>query len=228
MVEALEQVIDEGRTPEKVNRARGRVNRLRTLATLASLPDFQGDADDMYRALQRYDLDSDEWPDLYSSSDGGDGSDLQSSLQSGNGGDGSSSSSAPQDSSPQLRAFMDYCSLQGDNDGEAAQEHGPRASFLTMHASKGKEFACVALPAFYQGVLPTSRLDHPTALEQERNTAFVAVTRAKDRLLVTWPETVFAPKAGFMSTQVSQFLTEAVGLARAGRLPGVELVGLDE
>eukprot|EP00775_Hariotina_reticulata_P006572 gene6572-6800_t len=61
---------------------------------------------------------------------------------------------------------------------------------MSMHASKGKEFACVALPHLYQNSLPkiTSPADqHPSAISQERNLLYVAMTRAKDHLLLSWP-----------------------------------------
>jgi len=84
-----------------------------------------------------------------------------------------------------LQRFVDLCSLQGD--GEDGAEGKPRVQFMTMHASKGKEYDCVVLMSFYEGVLPSDRAFGKAELEQERNVAYVGVTRARDHLLITWP-----------------------------------------
>jgi superfamily I DNA/RNA helicase len=212
MVESLQQVTD----PDKVNKAQGRLTSLKTLIKLAGLPNFQGDAEEMYDLLQQ-DENDDGWPVEWPSS-GNSSSTVESSSDGGSSSDGSSS-----DSVQQLRNFMDYCALQGENDRETTEQRGPRVHFLTMHASKGKEFPCVALPSFYEGILPSDRENTPAALEQERNTAYVAVTRAKDKVLITWPKAVMG-KFGYDYTRTSRFLNDAIRMAAADQLPGIELV----
>jgi superfamily I DNA/RNA helicase len=212
MVESLQQVTD----PDKVNKAQGRLTSLKTLIKLAGLPNFQGDAEEVYDLLQQ-DENDDGWPVEWPSSGNSSGT-VESSSDGGSSIDGSSSNSVQQ-----LRNFMDYCALQGENDGETTEQRGPRVHFLTMHASKGKEFPCVALPSFYEGILPSDRESTPAALEQERNTAYVAVTRAKDKLLITWPKAVMG-KFGYDYTRTSRFLNDAIRMAAADQLPGVELV----
>lgn len=118
-----------------------------------------------------------------------------------------------------LQQYMDLCGLQGDGeDGEQANK--PRVQFLTAHYAKGKEYKCVVVTSFYEGVLPSERAVTPGDYEQERNTAYVAVTRAKDHLLITWPRTVgFGFRA--QHTEVSSLLRDVLFEAKRGRLPGV-------
>lgn len=57
----------------------------------------------------------------------------------------------------------------------------------TLHSSKGREFDAVALPAFEDGIIPS--LSKTASIEEERNLAFVGVTRARHNLLITWAKT---------------------------------------
>jgi Superfamily I DNA and RNA helicases len=50
----------------------------------------------------------------------------------------------------------------------------------TLHAAKGREWPCVIMPGMQEGILPHSKSDE----SEERNLAFVGVTRAKDQLLL--------------------------------------------
>ncbi len=56
---------------------------------------------------------------------------------------------------------------------------------MTIHASKGMEFDTVFLIGCYDGCLPSSRED--ADLEEERRLLYVAVTRAKERLYISYP-----------------------------------------
>ena len=66
----------------------------------------------------------------------------------------------------------------------------PDASFvtlMTMHAAKGLEFANVFLTGLEEGVFPHTRaLTDMTELEEERRLAYVGVTRAMDRLYLSF------------------------------------------
>jgi superfamily I DNA/RNA helicase len=212
---------------EKAKKASNRLENLEALVLLAGLQDFRSQGE----ALLMDVLDTEEeadYPQLLgsqtsSSRSSSSGDSNGSSRGDSNGSRSSSSSSGGADSSDALRGFMDYCGLQGDGDEGGGKSREPRVQFLTMHASKGKEFACVVTPAFYEGMLPSDRARNPEELEQERNTAYVAVTRAMDRLLITWPKTIRKPGTwDFSATKQSRFLTDVVRLAKAGRLSGVE------
>lgn len=56
----------------------------------------------------------------------------------------------------------------------------------TIHGSKGLEWGCVWLPGWSSDVFPSERASGPAAIEEERRLAYVAVTRAKQRLAVSW------------------------------------------
>lgn len=63
-------------------------------------------------------------------------------------------------------------------------EIGCGVTVTTMHAAKGREWGCVWLPGFEQGICPQARKD--TNLEEERRLAYVAFTRAKQRLTLSY------------------------------------------
>ena len=83
---------------------------------------------------------------------------------------------------------------------EKDKEPGAGAVRLaTMHRVKGLEFPCMVLAGISDGVVPLRVRDieeDPTALEEqeakEKSLLFVAATRARDRLVVTWAGTASA------------------------------------
>ena len=84
-----------------------------------------------------------------------------------------------------LAGFLDHVSLVMEND-EAAD--GDRVSLMTLHAAKGLEFDTVFLPGWEEGVFPNQRaLDEggQKSLEEERRLAYVGLTRARRRAIVS-------------------------------------------
>ncbi len=84
-----------------------------------------------------------------------------------------------------LTGFLDHVSLVMEND-EAAD--GDRVSLMTLHAAKGLEFDTVFLPGWEEGVFPNQRaLDEggQKSLEEERRLAYVGLTRARCRAIVS-------------------------------------------
>jgi DNA helicase-2/ATP-dependent DNA helicase PcrA len=62
---------------------------------------------------------------------------------------------------------------------------------LTMHKSKGLEFACVIVTDLNEGIAPHRKsLESPAQLEEERRLVYVAMTRAKDYLFMLYPSSV--------------------------------------
>ena len=58
---------------------------------------------------------------------------------------------------------------------------------MTIHSSKGLEFPVVFVAGMEEGIFPHSRaLFDPNELEEERRLCYVAVTRAKERLILTF------------------------------------------
>ena len=71
----------------------------------------------------------------------------------------------------------------------AAIQHAPVAdgvTLATLHAAKGLEWRCVFVVGAHEGTLPISHAQTPRQLEEERRLFYVGITRAKDRLMVSW------------------------------------------
>jgi len=84
-----------------------------------------------------------------------------------------------------LAGFLDHVSLVMENDEDAA---GDRLSLMTLHAAKGLEFDTVFLPGWEEGLFPNQRaLDEGglKSLEEERRLAYVGLTRARRRAIVS-------------------------------------------
>jgi DNA helicase-2/ATP-dependent DNA helicase PcrA len=102
----------------------------------------------------------------------------------------------------------------------------PEASFvtlMTMHAAKGLEFPHVFITGLEEGVFPHTRaLTDNTELEEERRLAYVAVTRAMDRLFLSYAlrrslfgNTFAHPKSRFLDEMPSvESLNGAMPLPR--------------
>jgi DNA helicase-2/ATP-dependent DNA helicase PcrA len=104
----------------------------------------------------------------------------------------------------------------------------PEASFvtlMTMHAAKGLEFPIVFMTGLEEGVFPHTRaLTDMTELEEERRLAYVGVTRAMDRLYMSFAarRTLFGntfshPKSRFIDEMPS---IEVIGGVGIGPRPG--------
>jgi DNA helicase-2/ATP-dependent DNA helicase PcrA len=84
-----------------------------------------------------------------------------------------------------LQGFLDHVSLVMENE-ENAQD--AKLSMMTLHGAKGLEFETVFLPGWEEGVFPNQRaLDEGglKSLEEERRLAYVGITRAKKRCIIS-------------------------------------------
>ena len=85
-----------------------------------------------------------------------------------------------------LPAFLEHVSLVMDNDEAAGDD---KVALMTLHAAKGLEFDTVFLPGWEEGIFPNQRaLDEGghASLEEERRLAYVGLTRARQRAIVTY------------------------------------------
>lgn len=87
---------------------------------------------------------------------------------------------------PSLIEFLEDVALVSDVD--RYDETADAVVFMTIHSAKGLEFPTVFLPGMEENIFPSfqtvANLD-PAELEEERRLAYVAITRAKERLYIT-------------------------------------------
>jgi DNA helicase II / ATP-dependent DNA helicase PcrA len=85
-----------------------------------------------------------------------------------------------------LGGFLEHVSLVMDN---AADTAGDMVNLMTLHSAKGLEFDTVFLPGWEEGVFPSQRAIEESGLpglEEERRLAYVGLTRARCRALVSF------------------------------------------
>ncbi|MBQ9270045.1 MAG: UvrD-helicase domain-containing protein [Oscillospiraceae bacterium] len=87
--------------------------------------------------------------------------------------------------SPTLAGFLEEVSLYTDI--ERYDQDADAAVMMTMHSAKGLEFPCVFLVGMEEGLFPGMKvLTDPEELEEERRLCYVAITRAKKRLYLSY------------------------------------------
>ena len=112
----------------------------------------------------------------------------------------------PDVAAEKLPAFMEWLALRSDLDSLAGQTHA--VTMMTIHSAKGLEFPTVFVSGMEEGIFPHSMYESdPSNLEEERRLAYVAITRARKRLYLTFAAT----RRTYGSTQAnppSRFLGE--------------------
>ncbi len=81
-----------------------------------------------------------------------------------------------------LAGFLDEVSLYTDLQNVDPDEN--TVTLMTIHSAKGLEFPTVFVVGMEEGVFPSLQADTPEAMEEERRLAYVAITRAKRRLVL--------------------------------------------
>jgi DNA helicase-2/ATP-dependent DNA helicase PcrA len=141
-----------------------------------------------------------------------------------------------------LQGFLDHVSLVMEND---EQSDDAKLSMMTLHGAKGLEFDTVFLPGWEEGVFPNQRaLDEGglKSLEEERRLAYVGITRAKKRAIIShaanrriyasWQSSIpsrfieelpgeFLTRSGSAATQASARLAAPVNFPLMARRPRV-------
>lgn len=108
-----------------------------------------------------------------------------------------------------LPALMEWLALRSDLDSLAGETHA--ITMMTIHSAKGLEFPAVFVAGMEEGIFPHVHdfggSDDPGKLEEERRLAYVAITRARKRLFLTYA----AKRRTYGSTSAnprSRFLNE--------------------
>jgi DNA helicase-2/ATP-dependent DNA helicase PcrA len=84
-----------------------------------------------------------------------------------------------------LAGFLDHVSLVMENEQDSSAD---RLNMMTLHGAKGLEFDTVFLPGWEEGLFPSQRtLDESgnKGLEEERRLAYVGLTRARRRAIIS-------------------------------------------
>jgi DNA helicase-2/ATP-dependent DNA helicase PcrA len=87
-----------------------------------------------------------------------------------------------------LSAFLSHASLEaGDNQAQAGQD---ALQLMTVHSAKGLEFDAVFITGLEEGLFPHENSEKAEGgLEEERRLMYVAITRAKKRLYMSFSQT---------------------------------------
>jgi DNA helicase-2/ATP-dependent DNA helicase PcrA len=87
-----------------------------------------------------------------------------------------------------LAGFLSHASLEaGDNQAEAGQD---ALQLMTVHAAKGLEFHAVFITGLEEGLFPhENSVQELDGLEEERRLMYVAITRARKRLYLSFAQT---------------------------------------
>lgn len=107
-----------------------------------------------------------------------------------------------------LPALLEWLALRSDLDALAGESHA--ITMMTVHSAKGLEFPAVFVAGMEESIFPHVAGwsdDDPAKLEEERRLAYVAITRARKRLFLTYAAT----RRTYGSTQAnprSRFVNE--------------------
>jgi len=111
-----------------------------------------------------------------------------------------------------LNEFLSQLALISNVDAEAApNQTGDKeaVNLSTVHQAKGLEFHTVFVIWLTDGMFPSSRsMDDRKDLEEERRLFYVAITRAKDELYLTYPHMRLTGGYGDVFQRPSRFLKE--------------------
>jgi DNA helicase-2/ATP-dependent DNA helicase PcrA len=90
-----------------------------------------------------------------------------------------------EDEGTPLERFLAEAALVSANDNIAGDERG--VTLMTLHTAKGLEWPVVVIAGLEEGLFPLARsLEQLEGLEEERRLAYVGLTRAKDKLYLSW------------------------------------------
>jgi len=121
----------------------------------------------------------------------------------------------------ELGRYLEDITLQTDLDGY--DESVPAVTLMTVHLAKGLEYPVVFLTGLEEGLFPIGGGNAtPDDLEEERRLCYVGITRARERLYLTYAATRRLFGQVYASLP-SRFILEAklFGLAQREARPGL-------
>ncbi len=126
-----------------------------------------------------------------------------------------------------ITAFLEYVALITDIDLYKGEED--TVTVMTLHSAKGLEFPVVFITGFEEGIFPHSRsLNSEEELEEERRLCYVGMTRAKERLYLTYAwrrnlngNTLFNSVSRFIS-EIPKHLKEKADIEKGEEIPSLD------
>ena len=106
-----------------------------------------------------------------------------------------------------LESFLEHVSLATSVDQEW---DGEKINMMTMHAAKGLEFDAVFLPGWEEGLFPHQKSIEEkgqNGLEEERRLAYVGITRAKKKAIISFSMNRFY-QGDWIDSMASRFIDE--------------------
>ena len=106
-----------------------------------------------------------------------------------------------------LESFLEHVSLATSIDQEW---DGEKVNMMTMHAAKGLEFEVVFLPGWEEGLFPHQKSIEEkgqNGLEEERRLAYVGITRAKKKAIISFSMNRFY-QGDWIDSMASRFIEE--------------------
>ena len=106
-----------------------------------------------------------------------------------------------------LESFLEHVSLATSIDQDW---DGEKINMMTMHAAKGLEFDAVFLPGWEEGLFPHQKSIEEkgqNGLEEERRLAYVGITRAKKRAIISFSMNRFY-QGDWIDSMASRFIDE--------------------
>lgn len=107
--------------------------------------------------------------------------------------------------------LLEFLSSMALDAAETAEDETARVSLLTIHNAKGLEYDYVFTIGLEKGVFPTSRAEESfdeNAIEEERRLFYVAITRARRKLFLSYAMQRNRPDLWGTTNQPSLFMTE--------------------
>ena len=105
-----------------------------------------------------------------------------------------------------LSEFLEESSLVQAQDN---LQNDNSVKIMTIHAAKGLEFPVVFISGLEEGIFPSRRaFEDVEQMEEERRLFYVAITRAEEKVYLTYSKNRYGYNGQFMETQLSRFVEE--------------------
>ena len=105
-----------------------------------------------------------------------------------------------------MKDYITAVSIIGDESDDDAK----KVNIMTMHASKGLEFSIVYLAGIEDDIIPSQRAieENPRNIDEERRLFYVAITRARKKLVINYSDTRISKDGTEKAVIPSRFLEE--------------------